>query len=102
MGPVLQAIQASTPRTREISIEAFLPIGTGTQYTQSYGSQVLKYTLNNPSFLSSPTAYDALVSGYQLELMNTYSTVFINSENKTWQPKIGRFTYNKSWTVGDC
>ena len=107
-GPLLQDINASGPRTRDISIDAFLPIGTGTQYTRSYepafGSKgnLLQYQLNVPSFFSAPTGYDALVSGYELELRIKYANVFITSENKTWQPKLGRFTYNKSWTVGDC
>jgi hypothetical protein len=49
-----------------------------------------------------PTDYDSLVSGYEANLTGTYSQVFINSESKTWNPKDGRFSFNKSWTVGGC
>ena len=91
-GPLLQDIGTKGPRTRDISIDAFLPIATGCAYTGMY----------RPSMFIAPTGYDAFVSGYENNLTSTYSGVYINSQSKTWQPKIGRFTYNKSWTVGDC
>ena len=64
--------------------------------------QLSYHSLNNPSFLVAPTGYNGLISGYEYSLTSSYASIFINSESKSWQPKIGRFTYNKSWTVGDC
>ena len=90
------------PRTREISIDAFLPIGTGTNFTQEAAGSTQFTQLNNPSFLVAPTGYDGLISGYEYHLTEIYPSVFINSQSKTWQPKLGRFTFQKSWTVGDC
>ena len=101
-GPLLQDMGTKGPRTREISIDAFLPIGTGTNFTQKTDGATQYTQLNNPSFLVAPTGYDGLISGYEYSLTSTYASVFINSQSKTWQPKIGRFTFQKSWTVGDC
>ena len=101
-GPLLQDMGTKGPRTREISIDAFLPIGTGTNFTQNVDGTTQYTQLNNPSFLVAPTGYDGLISGYEYSLTSTYASVFINGQSKTWQPKIGRFTFQKSWTVGDC
>ena len=101
-GPLLQDIGTRGPRTREISIDAFLPISTGTNFTQKVAGNTQYTELNNPSFLVAPTGYNGLISGYEYSLTSSYASIFINSESKSWQPKIGRFTYNKSWTVGDC
>ena len=86
-GPLLQDMGTKGPRTRDISIDAFLPIKTGCDAAVDF---------------AAPTGYDALVSGYETNLTDTYNGVYINSQAKSWQPKLGRFTYNKSWTVGDC
>ena len=101
-GPLLQDMGTKGPRTREISIDAFLPIGTGTNFTQKTDGATQYTQLNNPTFLVAPTGYDGLISGYEYSLTSTYASVFINGQSKTWQPKIGRFTFQKSWTVGDC
>ena len=91
-GPLLQSIGTTGPRTREISIDAFLPIATGCASTGMY----------QPTMFTAPTGYDAFVSGYENHLTSTYAGVYITSNSKTWEPKLGRFTYNKAWTVGDC
>lgn len=90
-GPLLQDIGTVGQRTREISIEAVLPVWDSGRCStiSSVGAGV-------------PTDYDSLVSGYEANLTGTYSQVFINSESKTWNPKDGRFSFNKSWTVGGC
>jgi len=88
-GPLYQDINTIGQRTREISIEAILPPDTNCLTNGIYT-------------VTAPTGYDAFVSGYQSGLMTTYDQVFVNSENKTWTPKEGRFTFNKSWTVGGC
>lgn len=85
-GPLYQEIGTVGPRTREIAIEAVLPINTGCSYAA----------------LSSPTDYDSLVATYEAGLNGDYDQVFVNSESKSWNPKEGRFTFNKSWTVGEC
>ena len=88
-GPLYQDINTVGPRTREISIEAILPPDTGCLV-----GGLLSY--------AAPTGYDALVSGYEEYISGTYDQVFLNSENKTWSPKDGRFTFTKAWTVGGC
>lgn len=82
-GPLHQEINTVGPRTRDISIEAIM----ATSDTIS---------------LTPPTDYDSYVASYESSLSSTYDQVFVNSETKTWSPKDGRFTYNKSWTVGSC
>jgi hypothetical protein len=88
-GPLYQDINTIGPRTREISIEAVLPPDTGCVV-----GGLLSY--------AAPTGYDSLVSGYESYVSGSYEQVFVNSETKTWSPKDGRFTFSKSWTVGEC
>ena len=88
-GPLYQDINTIGQRTREISIEAILPPDTGCLVGSVYN-------------VSAPTVYDSFIAGYQSALTAAYAQVFVNSENKTWNPKEGRFTFNKSWTVGGC
>ena len=85
-GPLFQSIGTFGPRTRELSIEAILPAVTGCSYSD----------------WAIPTGYNALISGYEAGLSGAYSQVFVNNESKTWSPKDGRFTYSKSWTLGEC
>ena len=84
-------IGTSGARTKEISIEAVLPVWDSGRCTliSSIGAGI-------------PTGYDELVNSYQAYLTGVYSGVFINSDNKNWNPKDGRFSWNKSWTVGGC
>ena len=86
-GPLLQDIGTSGARTRDISIDAFLPIRTGCDVAVDF---------------ASPTEYANLVNEYEASLVSSYGSVYIISHTTSWQPKIGRFTFNKSWTVGDC
>lgn len=90
-GPLFQDIGTSGARTKEISIEAVLPVWDSGRCTliSSIGAGI-------------PTGYDELVDSYQTYLTGVYSGVFINSDNKNWNPKDGRFSWNKSWTVGGC
>ena len=90
-GPLFQDIGTSGARTKEISIEAVLPVWDSGRCTliSSIGAGI-------------PTGYDELVNSYQAYLTGVYSGVFINSDNKNWNPKDGRFSWNKSWTVGGC
>lgn len=85
-GPLHQDVNTSGARTREISIESILPVDTGCSYNS----------------FKAPTGYDDLISTYEAGLIADYSQVFINNETKSWNPKDGRFTYTKGWTVGGC
>ena len=90
-GPLFQDIGTSGARTKEISIEAVLPVWDSGRCSliSSMGAGI-------------PTGYDNLVDSYQTYLTSVYSGVFINNDNKNWNPKDGRFSWNKSWTVGGC
>ena len=87
-GPLLQAISTSGATTRDLSIDALLPVQTG--------------CLLDASFLNTPTVYDDLITGYSGMLGTKFDQIFINSQSKTWEPKMGRFTANVSYTVGKC
>jgi len=90
-GPLYQDIGTSGARTKEISIEAVLPVWDASRCStlSAVGAGI-------------PTGYDDLVGDYEAYLTGIYSGVFINSDNKNWNPKDGRFSWNKSWTVGGC
>jgi len=88
-GPLFQDINTFGPKTREISIEAILPPDTG-----CLDGGLLSY--------AAPNDYDVLVSGYEAYVTGSYEQAFVNSQSKTWSPKDGRFTFSKSWTVGEC
>ena len=85
-GPLFQEISTSGARTREISIEAILPRSGACTFAD----------------FTAPGDYDSLVDTYEAGLTSAYSQVFINNDTKTWSPKDGRFTWTKSWTVGNC
>ena len=86
-GPVLQAINTIGPRTREISIQAFLP---------------LVHDCSAQGFSGAPDVYDTLINNYKASLQTTYAQVFVNSASKVWEPRLGRFTPDVSYTVGSC
>ena len=86
-GPVLQTIGTVGPRTRDISINAVLPIVQSCTAT---------------GFYMAPVVYDQLVMNYENFLKTNYNQVFSTSFTKTWEPKTGRFALAQSWTVGKC
>ena len=88
-GPLFQDGGTIGPRTREISIEAILPVDTLVSVRAS-------------GALIAPSVYDAYITDYQDYLTATFDQVFVNNSSKSWNPKDGRFTFNKSWTVGSC
>ena len=93
-GPLYQTIGTVGPRTRELSINAVLPMQTDCTIYSGAGS--------NPYFYNAPDVYDALVLNYANVLAFNYTQVFVTASSKTWEPKTGRFTLNQSWTVGSC
>jgi len=85
-GPLFQQVNTSGAITREISIEAILPRSGGCTFDD----------------FTAPNNYDSLIDTYYAGLTAQYGQVFVNNDTKTWSPKDGRFTWTKSWTVGDC
>lgn len=86
-GPVLQAINTIGPKTRSISIQALLPI---------------EHDCAAVGFSGAPDVYDTLINTYKASLQTSYAQVFVNSASKTWEPHVGRFTAEASYTVGSC
>ena len=86
-GPLLQSIGTIGQRTRELSINAILPIVSDCA---------------SASFSNAPDVYDALVLNYAASLNTVYNQVFVTNSEKTWEPKTGRFSLQQSWTVGSC
>ena len=86
-GPLLQSIGTVGQRTRELSINAVLPIVSD---------------CSNVAFYNAPDVYDALVINYAAVLNTAYKQVFVTNSSKTWEPKTGRFSLQQSWTVGSC
>jgi hypothetical protein len=93
-GPLYQAIGTVGQRTRELSINAVLPMQTNCTIFSGAGS--------NPYFYNAPDVYDALVLNYANVLAFNYTQVFVTASSKTWEPKTGRFSLNQAWTVGSC
>jgi hypothetical protein len=85
-GPLFQEVNTSGAVTREISIEAILPRSGGCTFAD----------------FTAPNNYDSLIDTYYAGLTAEFGQVFVNNDTKTWSPKDGRFTWTKSWTVGDC
>ena len=86
-GPLFQQLGTKGPTTREINIDAILPLDSSCVAA---------------GFVSPPAAYDAHVAAFELGLNALWDQVFVNSETVSWEPKVGHLTLNKSWTVGSC
>jgi hypothetical protein len=94
-GPLYQTIGTVGHRTKDMSINAVLPMETDCCILT--GGSCTDF-----NFFVPPASYDALVLQYEAILDATYAQVFVTSSSKTWEPKTGRFTLNQSWTVGKC
>jgi len=94
-GPLLQQINTSGVTTRDISIDAIVPIGNASTGICDFGA------LTNIA-LDPPPEYDTFVNQYEARLTGLYDQVFVNSHSKSWEPKVGHFTLSKSWTLGFC
>jgi hypothetical protein len=95
-GPLYQAIGTVGQRTREISINAMLPMHTICCINTGPICQ------DTPNFFFAPDVYDSLILSYATVLAGQYEQVFVTASSKTWEPKTGRFSLNQSWTVGSC
>jgi len=91
-GPLYQHIGTVGQRTREISINAILPMQIDCAIS----------TGGNLYFYNAPDVYDSIVFNYATVLALNYNQVFVTASTKTWEPKTGRFSLNQSWTVGNC
>ena len=94
-GPLLQQINTSGVPTRDISIDAIVPIGNASTGLCDFGA------ITNIA-LDPPVEYEAFVNNYEARLTGLYNQVFVNSHSKSWEPKVGHFTLSKSWTLGYC
>ena len=92
-GPLFQTIGTIGARTRELSVNAVLPMVTNCSITGVDGKG---------GFYGAPDVYDQLVLDYAAILAWNYPQVFVTASSKTWEPKTGRFSLNQSWTVGTC
>jgi len=86
-GPLYQQMGTSGVTTRSIAIDSVLPIGT---------------VCPGGMAVSTPTAYASLVSAFEVDLKAAYSVVFVSDHSVSWEPHVGHFTLNKTWTVGSC
>ena len=92
-GPLFQAINTYGPVTRELSIDAIVPVQA--QCATTDPDFIHYYTF-------APEHYGAFVTGCEEALKAEFDQVFVNSFTESWEPKVGHFTLNKSWTVGYC
>lgn len=81
-GPLLQKLGTKGPTTREISIDAvFVPTTTA------------------GTTLPTTTAYDTIMD-------NPFGSVdkeeLITTDSKTWEPRMGHFTWTRAWEIGSC
>ena len=81
-GPLLQDLGTKGPYTTEISIDA-----------------LFKPQQASTSFQFGPVGED--LEQY-ITLMTGLDNEFITSDNRTWNPTAGHFTWNKSWEIGKC
>jgi hypothetical protein len=86
-GPLFQAISTTSATTRDISIDAIIPLVGDCAHAD----------FNHP-----PDVYDQMVNSYEVTLRNEFNQVFVSSHSIGWEPKVGHFTLSKSWTVGYC
>ena len=86
-GPLFQVIATSGVTTRDVAIDAIIPV---------------QANCADPAFINPPDVYDQLVNNYETALTSSFNQVFVNSYSKSWEPKVGHFTLSKSWTVGYC
>ena len=87
-GPLYQQMGTVGPTTRSISIDAVLPLNS--------------VCPGGISGSITPTFYNTLVNLFEASLNGAYSVVFVSDQSVSWEPHIGHFTLNKTWTVGSC
>jgi hypothetical protein len=93
-GPILQDIGTTTARVRHISIEVIVPPYTGG----------VNNTTDVAALISAApeTAVNSLLDKFVLHLSGLYGQVFLSNDRPTWQPKLGIYGRDVSYTVGIC
>ena len=88
-GPLFQSINTSGATTRDLSINAIIPV------------RAFDCT-NFDNYITPFDGYDDFVRAYESSLNTQYQQVFVTAHNQSWNPKVGQFSLNKSYTVGYC
>ena len=95
-GPLFQAINTSGATTREISINALIPV-------EQINPELARTDPEAWARYAVPfDGYNDFISMYEAQLALQYQQVFVNSHTQTWDPKLGNYTLNKAYTVGYC
>jgi hypothetical protein len=87
-GPVLQSINTVTESTREITIEAVMPLPASC-------SSINDLNLYKPDVT-------AIICAFESELTSAYDQVFKNKDTESWNPLTGRYSRSVSWTYQSC
>ena len=98
-GPLFQLIGTSGATTRDISINALIPVSA---FGCSYPSTSMPSAAVFGLYVQPFDGFDEFIANYEARLRTEFSQVFVNSHTQSWNPKIGQFTLNKSYTVGYC
>jgi hypothetical protein len=85
-GPILQFLGANTASKRSLSINAVFSV--------DFTSASFCSNLNTPA--ANLTAARALAQ--TIRPSSSTNTVYDTSENESWNPKTGSYTYNIEWT----
>lgn len=88
-GPLFQSINTSGATTRDLSINAIIPV-------RAFDCS------DFDNYITPFTGYDAFIVNYEASLNAQYQQVFVTAHNQSWNPKVGQFSLNKSYTVGYC
>lgn len=89
-GPVLQEITTVTEATREVTIEAVMPLPTGC-------SSITDLDLNKPV-----ENVENLLCSFETQLTDANNQVFKHADNESWSPLTGRYSRSVGWTYQDC
>ena len=89
-GPVLQEISTVSEQTREITIEAVMPLPTSCLV-------ISDLQLNNPS-----SQVKTLLCDFETELTAAYEQVFKHSDTESFNPLTGRYSRAIGWTIQNC
>jgi hypothetical protein len=89
-GPILQDMNTTTERRRDLSIELQMPVTITTT------------TVDGMLAASPKASVDALVASFKANLQSSYNQVYINKDSEGWSPKTGRYTRGVGWTYQNC
>ncbi|NVM34811.1 MAG: hypothetical protein HWN81_04400 [Candidatus Lokiarchaeota archaeon] len=90
LGPILQDINASTARVKQLNVELVVPPSTGCD-------TLIAITGDIPL-----TEVDSLISLISGDLVTNYDQVFVSTNTQNWNFTQGRYTRTVAWTYNDC